>query len=166
MSLFAKLLRLDPTAKEDFRSEVVAHVLNHSPQLTFAWLKTMRATELPDFEDIFVNSQEVLDVFAEVALMWPVELMLDSALRNVRDRLAVLREYRRRRPGPMQSAHVTRWSPRHSSVFSQPLRSIQSMNSMHFALAPFRAYKRAKSNAQPRTRRRCVLSSYCSFRGW
>jgi hypothetical protein len=59
-----------------------------------------------NLEAALVHSKSIrhVDVFAECALKWPVEIQLVSALREARERLATIEEYRRLPPTQMDLA--------------------------------------------------------------
>jgi hypothetical protein len=64
MSLFSKLQRLisdGKTRSEDFHTEIVAQVLQNSPELTVKWLATLDLTKPEEADAIFVATQEEYD---------------------------------------------------------------------------------------------------------
>lgn len=63
MSLFGKLIQLhsdEHRRLEDFHTEVVAHVLANSPEVTLRWLQELRLTQILEADEIAISTQQHL----------------------------------------------------------------------------------------------------------
>ena len=71
MSLFSKLQRLisdGRTQLEDFHTEIIAHVLRNSPELTLKWLKKLRCSA--NIFSVVVHRTSIGWLVSQMSICW------------------------------------------------------------------------------------------------